>query len=357
MATSVQVAKAHSQVKPPNVLVLLPVKDSTSQEFSRIKDALDSCLTPERYVIYPIGLDEIQQCSPWQDNCRLLLVPPSATEHAQSGCYNTGGETVPLRMNEKILQEITSYVSKGGVLLSMHAQLNSTLGLDSQKKLPSKYCQHGVCNVAPKSLECGESEKPIVDKFNALHISALLSTRLHKAKLSCDQANTISQDSSDSNQVIQLETGIISKEVVAFLSLVETDATLEWLDVNTNQCNNVASEEGALTAPQLEDSGELTTTASTEESDLVCVRKVELEQGGKLVLSNVDLFPSVPQDIGVKMLVWLKRGVEQRRRFLSSILLSLGLECSEESLPELTHTYLVCSSEVREGNSLFLTSG
>ena len=73
MAT-VQAAKAPAQVKPPNVLVLQSLKDSTTQEFSRIRDALESCLTPERYVVYPLGVDEVQQRSPWQDNCRLLLV-------------------------------------------------------------------------------------------------------------------------------------------------------------------------------------------------------------------------------------------------------------------------------------------
>ena len=194
--TSVQVAKAHSHVKPPNVLVLQQRKDSTSEEFSRIREALDSCLTPERYVVYPLGIDEIQQSSPWQDNCRLLLVPPSATERAQSG-YDTGAP----RMTE-IFQEIASYVGMGGAILSMNTELNGILGLDSFNKVQSKYCQHGVCNVAPKAAESSKTDKSILEKFNALQVSSLPAAD----EVSCDR-DTETERKSSSQEMIQLETG------------------------------------------------------------------------------------------------------------------------------------------------------
>ena len=342
MAAPVQVAKAHAQVKPPNVLVLQPHRDSTSQEFSRIRDALESCLAPERYVVYPLGLEEIQQSSPWQDNCRLLLVPPppSAATQSRANGGDPGADQTVSRLCEKILQEIATYVSKGGVLLSMHAEVNRMLGLDSVSEVESEYLQHGVCNVETTSNKGSDNsaDRPALDKFNALHISVFSpSLSPSKEKQSHDRVNGIEQD---------LEAGVISKEDLAVLALIETDAALEWLDANTNQSNNVESEQGSSAPKRPHDSGEAVTPVSAESDSTACVRRVELERGGKAILSNVDLFPLVGQDLGVKVLVWLKRDVEKRRKFLSSLLDSLGLECSEENLPELTHTYLVCSREV-----------
>ena len=334
MAAPVQVVQEDAQVKPPNVLVLQPHKDSTTQEFSQIRDALESCLTPERYVVYPLGLEEIRQSSPWRDNCRLLVVPPrpfpsNAAEHAQSiasGGDGTGmNETVP-RMSEKVLQEITSYVGRGGALLSMHPDVNKMFGLDLSSKIQLKHFQQGICNVTPKSNESSKSaDKWELDKFNTLHISE---------KQSHDQISGVE---------LTLETGIVSHEDLAVLTPIETDAALEWLDANTNQSNNIESEQSSTTPQSLQESEE----DVSSESGPTCVRSLELEQGGKAILSCVNLFPLVRQDLRVKALVWLKRGVEQRRRFLSSLLFRLGLECSEEKVPELTHTYLVCSGEVR----------
>ena len=334
MATSVQAAEAHSQVKPPNVLILQPRKDSTSKEFLRVSEALESCLTRERYVIYPLGFEEVQQSFPWQENCLLLLVPPTsstATEHAQlAGSGGTGVQHCQdeTAIPDKILQEVASFVSKGGVLLSMHTELNRMLGLDSLNGnlLPVKYYQHGVCSVAPKLDESSETGKSALEKFNALHVSAL--------------ATGVSQNSSNGDQILQLETAVLTKKDLAIFTPVESDAALEWLDAKSN---NVPSNDQPPSHPE-EGAGD--EAATLADDDLVCVQGLELEKGGKAVLSSVELFPSVPQDIGVKKLVWLKRGVEQRKKFLSSLLSGLGLECSEEGLPELTYTYLFCSEEV-----------
>ena len=358
MAT-VQVAKSHAQVKPPNVLVLQSFKDSTSREFGRIKDALESCLTPERYVVYPLGAEEVQQRSPWQDNCRLLLVPP-AIAHAQSVLASNGtgassssqsdrDEEIEMCISEKISQEICSFVGKGGALLSMNTKLNGVLGLGSVNIARSQYCQNGVCNVTSK-LAC-QTSNTLPEKFNALHISALSpsptplsATSSHDHASRVEELKSTSLDYSD-----QIETGdVISTEDVATFDPIETDVTLDWLDANTNQCNNtqVAGDHSLSKAtPQDGDTNELIETELTD-CDLACVRKVKFASGGKAILSSIDLFPLASQELGVKTLVWLKRSVEQRRRFLSSLLLSLGLECSEERLPELTHTYLVCSGEV-----------
>ena len=77
-------------------------------------------------TICHLRFSEIQQSLPcaWQDNnCRLLLVPPTsliATEHAQSSAGNGvtsmqdyQDETTSPCIPDKILQEVTSFVSKG----------------------------------------------------------------------------------------------------------------------------------------------------------------------------------------------------------------------------------------------------
>jgi hypothetical protein len=242
-------------------------------------------------------------------------------------------ESIPC-IPDKILQEVASFVSKGGVLLSMHSELNRMLGFNG-RILPVKYYQHGVCSVAPVTDESSETDKSAfnLEKFNALHISAL--------------AKAVSQNSSsDSDPVLQPKRAVLTKKKdLAIFTPVESDAALEWLDdASTRNQSNVPQSSSHQPSPLLEEEGAV---ANLEDGDLVCVRKLELGEGGKAVLSSVELFPSVPQDIGVKKLVWLKRGVEQRRKFLTSLLLDLGLECSEERLPELTYTYLVCSGEVR----------
>ena len=265
---------------------------------------------------------------------------PIATEHAQS---NTGNgiasmqdyqdETTTPCIPDKILQEVASFVRKGGVLLSMHSELNRMLGFNGNI-LPAKYYQHGVCSVAPITEESSKTDKSVfkLEKFNALHISAL--------------AKGVSQSSS--SEILQLEA--TKKKDLAIFTPVESDAALEWLeDTDTkNQSNTPQSSSHQPPSPLLrEEGGTGDVVVTLEDGDLACVRELELGEGGRAVVSGVDLFPSVPGDIGVKKLVWLKRGVEQRRKFLSSLLLGLGLDCSEERLPELTYTYLVCSREVR----------
>ena len=275
----------------------------------------------------------------------------AATEHAQlAGNGDTGmlhyqDEAAAHCILDKILQEVASFVSKGGVLLSMHSELNRMLGFDSLngKILPAKYYQHGVCSVAPITDESIETDKSSfkLEKFNALHISAL-------AGIGFGQNSS----SNSSSQILQLdhETAVaLTKKIdLAIFTPVESDAALEWLDVDAKNQRNVPQSNGQPPSHVEEESSTGEVVATLKDSDLVCVRGLELERGGKAVLSSIELFPLVPQeDIGVKKLVWLKRGVEQRRKFLSSLLSDLGLECSEEGLPELTYTYLVCSGEVR----------
>ena len=66
-----------------------------------------------------------------------------------------------------------------------------------------------------------------------------------------------------------------------------------------------------------------------------------------MILSLVDLLPSVETLRDVATLATLKRDAEVRRRYLRELLeTQLDLECHPDERPVLSHTYLVCSDEV-----------
>ena len=66
--------------KPPNVLVYCGKKNSTRQ-FDHAKATLQTCLNPEKYVIYQLTQEQVLT-SPWADNTRLLVL---ATEKLYDG--------------------------------------------------------------------------------------------------------------------------------------------------------------------------------------------------------------------------------------------------------------------------------
>lgn len=310
--------------KPPNVLVYQADRDASSKCFLRARECLEVCLTPERYVVYPLGADEISHYTPWKENCRLLLVPPPPTTSKQS-CD-------PVAMAPRVVEEILSYVQAGGKLLSMGAELNSSLGLtsvsealerskvDSEEDLVSMYCPDGVCDV---ELASDGMELEQGCKFSSL-VPEL------------DQTRPPVDDMYLSG--LCLNKSILSSTDVAHLVPVEWNADMEWIQTNTNHSNN---KHQSLDTP----------TGSTPQGScdlprVPCVREVCFAGDGRALLSSVDLLPSVPPELGVAPLVRLKRGVALRERYLTLLLRRLGLECSEEQLPQLTHTYLLCAPEV-----------
>ena len=161
----------------------------------------------------------------------------------------------------------------------MHSELNRMLGFNGNV-LPAKYYQHGVCSVALATEESSETDKIKLEKFNALHISAL--------------AKGVSQSSS--SEVLQLEA--TKKKDLAIFTPVESDAALEWLDDadTKNQSNTPQSSSHEPPLSHLEEEGMGDVVATLEDGDLVCVRELELGGGGRAVASSVNLFPSVPQD-------------------------------------------------------------
>ena len=314
--------QATHSVKPPNVLVFQPARDSTSKEFIRVKEALETCLSPEHYVVYPLGVDDVLQRKPWKENCRLVVVPP--TEHAQWKEY--------LNEVDHVMKEMLSFISNGGTLLSMHNVLNSLLGL---KKGESS----GTTKVrlVQATSECGKTVQSTsqehldynIPEFNALDVSR---SGLHD---NCTLSNE--------NESVISRTDLASSSSPG----LESSSSMER---NTNHCNNIPT----------------TVSTGPREDSAVCVQEVIFGDGVKCdgvrgcrvaVVSSVDILPSLPFGLDMRTLVCLKRDVKHRQQFLSVVLRRLGLECSTEQLPQLTHSYLVCSAEVGGRVCLLLLFG
>lgn len=318
-----------SEPKPPNVLIYQSDRDSTNADFIRAKKSLELCLTPERYVIYPLGVEDISRYSPWKENCRLLVVPP-LTGHAQKAVsMDTGGSLPP-----RVMEELVSYLQAGGKVLSMQSDLNRLLGLvplreamegiscdgrGSGRGLLEVYCPEKVCDVEPE----------------------VASGMERGCKFSClvpggDTTSTQDTGMENSRDEIYLTslrktTVILSSTDMAFSIPVEWNTDMAWLSHNSNQCNSndQPADPSTLNLPSIP-----------------CVRSVELANGGGAVLASVDLSPVLPSNLEVSPLVRLKKGVALRGQYLARLLRGLGVECSEEQLPDLTHTFLICSDEV-----------
>ena len=288
-------------VKPPNVLVLQPSStkskkegDSSSQQFSSLKEELLSCLNKERYVLYPLSVKDVL-LTPWKENCSFLVLPCNVTAEASTV---EGVESSWL----DVLREMISYVHSGGVLLSMHSVLNTRLGF----KPPSSLVWSHLCRVETSAHTASSGESI---RFRTLTISA----------------------ASDSTEK---ETNPpVSIEDVAFLLPEDAESSLSH----------------QLSTSDFESGSELTDT-STDSScishQFPCIRKVKFEGGGQAILSYVDLFPEIHESLDVKTLVQVKEDTRDRTKFLRGLLGDTGLECGLEKVPDLTHTYLLCSEEV-----------
>lgn len=335
-----------SRIKPPNILVYQPSKDTTNKEFIRSKESLETCLTPERYVVYTLGVDDITHRAPWQDNCRLVVVPPRFYE-PEVGLKING--VVPAA----VLRELVSYVKDGGTLISLNDSVNEAFGFGpcpTESTDSSMYSVHVVSERVGGSCKSPLSPDSGVGDGNGL--DAALTFHAHNVSLqgSHDQSSTKSQGSLNSRPVlmptypsapsppdsIDVNSLITSRETLACIH----PALLEQIESNTNQSNNKHLQLSNLVAtPQTE-------SVTSAVQSVPGVEKIAFSSGGCAVLSRVDLLPLLPEDVEVPLLVKLKRDVEKRVKFLSSLLSELSLECSEEEIPGLTHTYLVCSTEV-----------
>ena len=293
-------------VKPPNVLVLQPSStkskkegDSSSQQFSSLKKELLSCLNKERYVLYPLSVKDVL-LTPWKENCSFLVIPCNVTAEASTveGVESSWPD---------VLREMISYVHSGGVLLSMHSVLNTRLGF----KPPSSLVWSHLCRVETSAHTASSGESI---RFRTLTVSA---------------ASTFGSDSTEKEM-----NPPVSIEDVAFPLPEDSE-------------NSLLSHQ--LSTTDFESGTELTDT-STDSScisrQFPCIRKVKFEGGGQAILSYVDLFPEIHESLDVKTLVQVKEDTRDRTKFLRGLLGDIGLECGLEKVPDLTHTYLLCSEEV-----------
>ena len=292
-------------IKPPNVLVLQPSStkskkegDSSSQRFSSLKEELLSCLNKERYVLYPLSVKDVL-LTPWKENCSFLVLPCNVTAEASTveGVESSWPD---------VLREMISYVHSGGVLLSMHSVLNTRLGF----KPPSSLVWSHLCRVETSAHTASSGESI---RFRTLTISA---------------ASTFGSDSTEKKM-----NPPVSIEKVAFLLPEDSESSLSH----------------QLLTSDFESGSELTDTSadsSCVSRQFPCIRKVKFEGGGQAILSYVDLFPEIHKSLDVKTLVQVKEDTRDRAKFLRGLFGDIGLECGLEKVPDLTHTYLLCSEEV-----------
>lgn len=277
-------------VKPPNVLVLQPSStkskekgDSPSQQFSSLKEELLSCLNKERYVLYPLSVKDVL-LTPWKENCSFLVVPCNVTA-AMEGTDSSWPD---------VLREMISYVHSGGVLLSMHSVLNTRLGF----KPPSPLVWNHLCRVETSA-----------------H-TALSRENIYFRTSTISSANACGSDSTEKK--------MNPSEDVAFVLPEDSEHALSH---------------------QLSTS-DMSTESSCVSRQFPCIRKINFEGGGQAVLSYVDLFPEINESLDVETLVQVKEDTRDRSKFLRGLLSDIGLECGLEKVPDLTHTYLLCSEEV-----------
>ena len=292
--------------KPPNVLIYQSDRNTASKEFIRVKESLEYCLTPEHYVMYPLGEDEVVQYSPWKDNCRLLVLP-GLTEHAQRS------------LSPRVMEEVLSYIQTGGKLLSMHSELNRVLGLRPFQEAVDELCQ----GLSEENLAKGTYHE---DGVCHMEVSELESSGTKQIQESNGQSNRFSC-------------------LIPFSNGMGKQADVYWNEVSLQKSIVSSNEEGFL-IPVEWNADMVQATSHSNSNQFSCVRKVVFATNGCAVLANVDICPVLPHDLGVSALLRLKKGVASRGRYLTLLLGMLGLECSVDQLPRLSHTYLVCSKQV-----------
>ena len=284
--------------KPPNVLIYQPSKDHTCREFVRTRETLETCLTPERYAIYALSYDEVVLRAPWKANCRLVVVPP------HPGAGGSSLDTVS-ELSPKVLAEIDSYLSGGGSLLSMNECVNRHLGLRIDQSEQTSDVSVFIDEKSTLSLDSGVGGVTESVRFHAINLRP------------CDSHMTAER--SGDSEVAMLT-----------ISSRETVATFEQeVDTNTNQSNNVPD-----------------STFLQDHTHFPAVELVTVKGGGCAMVCGVDLLPLPEGETDVSLLVKLKKDVVVRSKVMSRLLDMLSLDCSEERLPGLTHTYLVCGEEV-----------
>lgn len=283
------------QAKPPNVLVLSASVRGKPQEqdsgFLVTKECLSACLDSERYVVYPLPLDDLVH-TPWKDNCRLLVVP--STRQPTSVALNDDDSPMPGEgggSGDGVMKELLTYIRSGGRLLSMNPATNAALGC----RMPESFRQAPIVNVTTQT------------------------------GLSSDNVTTT--DWVAVRPCTSEEEGPTMRDDFPPPPVEKSSRVLARM-------KQVESEECAQTKDLVQDS----------------ILHVQYEEGhGQAVLSHVNLLGSTgPHGPGVDIpeLVTLKRDAEKVTKLLRVVLEEIGMECSEGESSDPTLSYLLCSDQV-----------
>ena len=273
--------------KPPNVLVLCgdpKGKESKHSDsiFSAVRESLVSSLDSERYVVYPLPLEDVSR-APWRDNCRLLVVP--------SGLQLT-----------EVLEELESYVSNGGALLSTHSPTNAAFGSRISEGFQSSTLVE-ITGVDPEL----QPNEWIVARTSASHQTSLP-----------DVLPTLPQQK--------------TSRVLARMRVVSLDA--DGPGKNGEAEKEEGKGEGGM--------GEV------ETSD--CIQLLEFEGSwGQVVLSHVDLLSPAGSGeftASISELVALKKDTQKVSNLLQGVLKEMGMECCKGESVTPTLSYLMCSDQV-----------
>ena len=294
------------QTKPPNVLVLSasdagPEKGS---EFSAARECLTACLDSERYVVYPLHLDDVVR-TPWKDNCRLLVLPSMRQPDALAlriGFEVSSKGGVP----DGVLKELVTYISGGGTLLSLHSATNAVLGFAMPEDLQQpSFVEITTQTASPNDkLENGTANEWVVAQ-------------------TCASSEEIATESADLPPLPVKK----SSKVLARMRKMEIREEKEG-DAQTKEVVG-------------------------ETSDLMdCIQHWQFEEGlGQVILSHVDLLGSAGKGTNVPELITLKRDAAKVTNVLKMVLEEVGVECSRGEISSPTLSYLVCSDKVYMRNA------
>lgn len=276
--------------KPPNVLVLCgdpKGKGSKHSDsiFSAARESLVSSLDSERYVVYPLPLEDVSR-APWRDNCRLLVVP--------SGLQLTDVS--------QVLEELESYVSNGGALLSVHSPTNAAFGSRISEGFQSSRLVE-ITGVDPEL----QPNEWIVAQTSASHQTS---------------PGTLP--------------GVLPTLPPQKMSRVLARMRVASLDAGGPGKNGEAEKE--------EGKGK----GEVETSD--CIQHLEFEGSwGQVVLSHVDLLSSAGLGeftASISELVTLKKDTQKVSNLLREVLKEMGMECCKGESVTPTLSYIMCSDQV-----------
>ena len=277
-------------VKPPNVLVLSgesarPDKDAV---FSSVKDGLlAACLDRERYVVYPLSLDDTAR-APWKDNCSLLVVP--------------SGQGLGGNIGDEVLSELKGFVQEGGSLLSMHPVVNAAFGFK------------------------------ILEQFQKARLVELRQT------VSASE-NDEEKESTQPREWVVGHTGscgrVIPEETLLRQKLSVVLAQMRLHADPVEKIDEVASGESAAVVDCIQH-------AQFEQcSGQAVLSHVNLLSSA----ASLELHERTANDISE--LVALKRDAGKIADLLQAVLQELGMECSKGESSSPTLSYLVCSEKVQ----------